>query len=75
MVYPQQLQKVDAALALGALEPPKQIIANVRTIPLLALMAGTGVVRLQVTGYLNTRRQQLLLLPMKVLFTFRQKLA
>jgi hypothetical protein len=50
LLGPQQLQKIDPALALGALKPRKQFITNVGAIPLLALMARARIISREVTG-------------------------
>jgi hypothetical protein len=53
LLGPQQLQKIDPALALGALKPRKQIIANVGAIPILALKTRARIISLEITGHLN----------------------
>jgi hypothetical protein len=46
----QKLEEVDAALALGALEPREPIVADVRDVTVLALVPRSGVVSVYVAA-------------------------
>lgn len=70
---PQQAQKVDPALAVGAGEVGEQLVANVSTVAVVARMARTRVVDLNVLRALQRRLQQGFLLAVKVIVTGRDQ--
>jgi hypothetical protein len=62
----EQFQEIDPTLAVGAREPGEAFVANMRTVPILALMARPRVVHMNVPAALQPRLQQRVLLAMEL---------
>jgi len=62
----EQFQEIDPALAVGAREPGEAFVADMRTVPILALMARTRIVHMNVPAALQSCLQQSVFLAMKV---------
>ena len=58
----EQLQKVDPALTAGARKPGEPVVADLRHIAVVALMARPGIVHRDVATDLQAGHQQLVLL-------------
>jgi hypothetical protein len=68
----QDLQEVQPALVVGALERGEQIVADVGAVAVSSLVPRPRVVDLDVSRDLQTRRQQLVLLPVERLLLLSQ---
>ena len=70
---PQQAQEVHPALALGALKPGEEFVADIGAVTVLAVVSGARVVRLEVMGDLQPHFQHRGLLCVKNLMLLDQQ--
>ena len=73
MAAAQELEKVDPALALGALEPREPLVADVRAVAVLALVTRPRVVDVDVPRDPQTHREDSVLLPVEPFFAFNDQ--
>ena len=69
----QQLQKVDPALGLSAGKPGEPLVADIGTVAVAALMAGAGIVGLNIRGGGQSRRLEFGLFLMEGVVPFREQ--
>ena len=69
----QQLEKVDSALACGALKPGEPRVADVRAVPVLALVTRSCVIHVNVPRHPQTHPKDRVLLLVELLLALREE--